>query len=261
MSFWAIFWPFSPLTTWKIKFWKLKNNTWRHYHFTHLHHQWQSYGVRFLRYVCHSGLLFPLLHPYGPRKSKILKNEKTPEDIIILQVCVINDSHMMYGSWDMECNRQIFLSFWNVFCPFTPQTTQKLKFKKNEKNTRRSHHFIYVYQKSWSDDVWLLRYGAQWADRQMDGQTDRWMEKWHIEVGAPPKNEETFGNGSRRRTRLPTSGKILSSESTHQLLPEHKDNFHSINFGYIAIWNIFSRNLKHLYYFELLAYFSFKDIL
>ena len=32
---------------------------------------------------------------------------------------------MMYGSSDMECNRQNFLSFWTIFCPFTPLTTQK----------------------------------------------------------------------------------------------------------------------------------------
>ena len=31
--------------------------------------------------------------------------KKTPEDIIILQMCTINDSHRMYGSCDMECNR------------------------------------------------------------------------------------------------------------------------------------------------------------
>ena len=47
---------------------------------------------------CHSGPFFTLLPPYGPKKIKFLKNEKTPEDIIILQVCTINDSHMMYGS-------------------------------------------------------------------------------------------------------------------------------------------------------------------
>ena len=33
--------------------------------------------------------------------------KKTPEDIIILQMCNINDSHMMYGSWDMQCNEKM----------------------------------------------------------------------------------------------------------------------------------------------------------
>ena len=49
-------------------------------------------------------------------------------------MCSISDSHIMHGSWDMECNRPNFLSFWTVFCPFTPLTTQKIKIlKKIEK--------------------------------------------------------------------------------------------------------------------------------
>ena len=32
---------------------------------------------------------------------------------------------MMYGSSDMECNGQNFLSFWTIFCPFNSLTTQK----------------------------------------------------------------------------------------------------------------------------------------
>ena len=51
-------------------------------------------------------------------KSKFWKNEKikqqqqqqqqqqTPGDIIILHKCTINDNDMMYGSWDMEHDRQ-----------------------------------------------------------------------------------------------------------------------------------------------------------
>ena len=37
----------------------------------------------------------------------------------------MNDSHMMYGFSDMECNGQNFLSFWIIFCPFSTLTTQK----------------------------------------------------------------------------------------------------------------------------------------
>ena len=40
---------------------------------------------------------------------------------------------MMYGSWDMKCDRQDFLSFWTFFCPFTQLTTQKIKILKNWK--------------------------------------------------------------------------------------------------------------------------------
>ena len=55
----------------------------------------------------------------------------------MLQMCTINDSHMMYGSWDIECNGQNILSFWTVFCHFTSLTTQKIKILKNwRKNPR-----------------------------------------------------------------------------------------------------------------------------
>ena len=40
---------------------------------------------------------------------------------------------MMYDSWDMNPNRQNFLSFWAIFFPFTPLTTQKIKMLKNRK--------------------------------------------------------------------------------------------------------------------------------
>ena len=110
-TFWAIFCPFSPLTTWKIK---------------------------------------------------ILTLKKTPGDIIILHICTINDNHMMYGSWDMECNRQNFLSFWTIFCPFTPLWTQKIKILKKWKKYLKILSF---YKHKWqSYDVWFLRYGVQWTE-------------------------------------------------------------------------------------------------
>ena len=59
------------------------------------------------------------------------KMKKTPDDIIILQMCTINYSNKMYDSRDMEHDKYNVLSFWTVFCPFTPLTTQKIKiFKK-----------------------------------------------------------------------------------------------------------------------------------
>ena len=87
------------------------------------------------RIFCHFGPFFPLLPPSTPTPSpliipkiKILKKmKKTPENIIILQMCTKNDSHMMYGSWHMECNGQNFGPF---FCPFTTLRTQKIKILK-----------------------------------------------------------------------------------------------------------------------------------
>ena len=53
--------------------------------------------------------------------------KKTPGNII-LQQCTINDNHMMYGSWDK-------MSFWAIFCCFTPLTTQEIKILKKWKKT------------------------------------------------------------------------------------------------------------------------------
>ena len=35
-----------------------------------------------------------------------LKIKKTPGDIIVLHMCIINDNHMINDSWDMEHHRQ-----------------------------------------------------------------------------------------------------------------------------------------------------------
>ena len=41
-----------------------------------------------------------------------------------------NHTDMMYASWDMECHRHNFLSFWVIFCPFTPLLMPKIKMWK-----------------------------------------------------------------------------------------------------------------------------------
>ena len=53
---------------------------------------------------------------------------------MILHLCTANDDHM-FGSWDIEHNRQNFLPFRAILCPFTPITTQKIKILKIWKKT------------------------------------------------------------------------------------------------------------------------------
>ena len=67
---------------------------------------------------------------------------------------------MMYGSWDMERDRQNFLSYWAIFWYFTPLTAQNPKFWKKEKKAWRYNRFTQVYQKSWSHAMVFLGYGA-----------------------------------------------------------------------------------------------------
>ena len=75
----------------------------------------------------------PLAPPMDPENQNFKKMKKTLEAILILQMFNLNDSNMIYGFSDMECNRQIFLSYWTVFCPFSPLTTHKIKIFKNWK--------------------------------------------------------------------------------------------------------------------------------
>ena len=56
-----------------------------------------------------------------------------PEYIIILHMYTINDNHMMYGSWNMGHDRQIFLLFWTILWFSIPLTIQKIQFWKHEK--------------------------------------------------------------------------------------------------------------------------------
>ena len=53
--------------------------------------------------------------PMDLENQNFEKMKNTSEDITILQMCTINDSHIMYDSWDMECNGQNVLSFWTIF--------------------------------------------------------------------------------------------------------------------------------------------------
>ena len=48
-------------------------------------------------------------------------------------MCTINQDHMMYGSSDIKCKGQSFLSFWAIFCLLTLLLTQKSKILKKRK--------------------------------------------------------------------------------------------------------------------------------
>ena len=148
--------------------------------------------------------------------------KKTTGDIIILHMCTINDNHMMSDFWDMEHNRQNFLSFWTVFCPITLLTTQKIKILKKWKKKKKSwdltlrcnfcfhfglffapapkqlkkSNFIKNFKKclemlsfnTWTKNYDNMMYNSWdivhigWMDRQMNG-----WKKWHTEVCAAPK--------------------------------------------------------------------------
>ena len=73
------FFPFSPLTSWKIKILPLRKNTWRYYYFTHVYQKWQSHDVWFLRYRAQPTEFFVILNhfiPFYPKNQNFEKNEK-----------------------------------------------------------------------------------------------------------------------------------------------------------------------------------------
>ena len=79
---------------------------------------------------CHFGPFFALLPPpWWSQISKFWKKWKNCLEILsfYIYMSTINGDHMMYGSWNIRCNRQKFLTFWHTFCPFSPLTIWKIK--------------------------------------------------------------------------------------------------------------------------------------
>ena len=122
LSFWTIFLPFYPLKTKKLKLWKNKNekkkslkisfdkkSTLRYYHFTQGYHN--NNHIMDGSWDMDHGSFLPFYLPHNSENKVLKKQKKKPGDIIISQMCNINDYHMTYGSWDMEHDGQNFLSF------------------------------------------------------------------------------------------------------------------------------------------------------
>ena len=66
-QFWAMFCPFTPLTTQKMKTSKKwKKNTWRYHHLTQVYHKSWSYAILFLRYGMWWMQLFFILDYFVP---------------------------------------------------------------------------------------------------------------------------------------------------------------------------------------------------
>ena len=100
---------------------------------------------------------------------------------------------MMYGSWNMKCAGQSFLSFWTIFCPLTLLTTPKIKiFKKKKRITWRYYHFTLVYHKWRLYDVWFLRYRVR--------QTEFFLSFWVIFSLYSPNNLENDNFGKEKKT-------------------------------------------------------------
>ena len=96
------------------------------------------------------------------KKSKFWKNMKKCLEILSFYtyMCSINEGHMKYGSWNIRWDRQKFLSFWAIFCPFSPLTTQKIKILKLKK-TPGNIIILHVCTINHNYMIWFLRYGVR----------------------------------------------------------------------------------------------------
>ena len=138
---------------------------------------------------------------------------------------------MMYGSWDMERDRQTFLSSWTIFCPFKPITTRKSKFWKNEeKKGLRHHHFTQVYH---NDN--LMMYDS-W---DMNPNRQNFLSFWAIFFPFTPLTTQKI---KMLKNRKKGPGDIIIS---HRCTKNHDNMLHCSwdvehdRFNYFSFWAIF----------------------
>ena len=145
-SFWAIFLPFYPTNNPENQNFQQQKNSLRYYHFTHEWPKSKSYDVWFLRYGVQQteffvilGIFLPFYHSPHPLNNPKNQNfeklkEKNPLEISSFYTCTINENHKIYGSWDINCYRQIFFchleSFFALLPPNSPKNEHIKKWKK-----------------------------------------------------------------------------------------------------------------------------------
>ena len=142
------FWPLTPLTTQKFKILKKREKTSGnviilHISIKNLHHITYDWSTLFTS------------------KINIWKIYKKYGDIILLQMCTINEYYMMHGTWDIRHDWQSFLLFWAIFCLLTllitPKSQNFVKMKKLPRDiiilhlcTINKNHIMYG---SWEKDL------------------------------------------------------------------------------------------------------------
>ena len=126
----------------------------------HSHMMYSSWNIEWVRqFSVILGNFLPFQSPDNPENQR----KKTPQDIIILHICTVNDNHMIYGSWDMEHNRQNFLSF-RSFLPFYPPIDPE---NQNFEKKKKTPEDIIILQTSTINDSHMI-YGS-W-DMESNGQ-------------------------------------------------------------------------------------------
>ena len=118
----------------------------------------------------------PFYSPNNLKNENFKTMKKTRGDDIILHKCTKSYDHMVYCSWDMEHDKCNYFSFWDIFCPFTPLTAQKIKISKKWKKQLEISSFYSCVTKA------MIRWcmvPEKWC--AMDG----WTEKVTHRGGCP----------------------------------------------------------------------------
>ena len=114
----------------KSKFWKNEKYCWRYRHYctkkqNHIWFTVPRYRMRQTEFFVILGHFLLFCPPNDPENKNFGKMKKSPGDITTSYTCTIFKNHMMYGSWDMECNGQNFFIILDRFLPFYPSINLK----------------------------------------------------------------------------------------------------------------------------------------
>ena len=125
LLFWAIFYPLTFLTTQKIKIYKKRKKILGDIIILHLCSTNDTGRDR--QNILLFWAIFCSFTPLTTQKIKILKNLKKHLEKISFYISVPYENHMMYGSWDMKCNKQNFFVILGYFLSFYPPNNPENK--------------------------------------------------------------------------------------------------------------------------------------
>ena len=115
LSFWAIFGPFTPLLTPKIKIWKNVKTLCRYYPL-HMYHKWRSYDVWFLRYKEQRAIFCPLTG-FELTKKKVYYSFITQEEQA--KACRMHKNFGVFAMQNKVFERRFWQHIKSVLCWFS----------------------------------------------------------------------------------------------------------------------------------------------
>ena len=177
--FFALLPPYAPR---KSKFWKNEKNTWRYYHFTHVHHKWQSYDLWFLRYQLWQTEFLVILdrllcfYPLTARKMKISKKWIQNLEISSFYTLVPKIMIICYTAPEIWCvtNGIIFHFGLSFTLPKSPKNQNFKEMKINPGDIIILHMCTKNYDQMMYGSWDMMREGwiGRRADKQTDGKSD-----------------------------------------------------------------------------------------